>query len=1199
MPLPAPPLYSPIRSRKKTGNESSQSVISPRGTSFGSLPPPPSLRPLPRIGVRDGVGSPRAQPQAGEGEDKARGEIVALQQRRKEEEEERMRHEQVALQQRRKEEEEERMRQEQVALQQHRKEEEEERMRRQQQEQDALRKQQEVEHSERERKLEHQRKLQEKIAEQKRQEEEQARLAAVAAIEGDDYNEDENNVPAPPPLVPPFTPITTHFSVKKAKTSPKANPVPFQPPTAVHVNKHQSLAPVTTSLPDNTPFFTNTKPQTGTERAEEILFHSSKKTTKVPSPKISPLNAQGQPPSPHNLDDSNHSDTTDKTAEVVDYSITNASLNFVSKYFPESVKCRMESKIPLSFSLQPLATCPADPSHIPPLVKSTKLPVSLIKRSYSRVNKPNPFIRCSTDECRSFMNVHSEFDSDGHSWRCAYCGVFNDLPYSFRAHNERASRGRLDLSNTTMEYDVGDNFCTRDPALCKFGGATLLLLDTSISARQSNQLAVTAKQLVDSIFNDDTLSLSSGKNYILVTFDYDTINLYSFKGKHYKIVTISDLTDLFISFSLEEMVVSIQPDVITPISPTNQFKECLLSLPKMFPKDENVKMSDIGTDRTTAFGPALLVANHIISSLGCGSIVSTLSARPGGKRVLGNCGAIRNREIDIHKNLNGCLFRPERVKVDFAKKGEFEEEKKSSDKSSNKSSDKSGDDANGQKKGVIFPSFYQNIAQQLKFNSITTHLIISTGTYMDIPALGNICETTQGCLHKFNYLSSSNHGERTRYMSILEDIIEGPFRKPDKYAYDVTTRVRISKGLVVHQINSGALNNADSIGLVPNTGENLFRSASDDVNRKRVGRALALEKTCFVVPSITSDTVFDIDVEFDSNLENYDSLRDGLGGCVSIQTTTVYTTFYGERRLRIHNLDLETTRNSQKVAMSVDAECLSLLLTRKAIRSCRKSGTESARQEVHKFCQEFFQFMSRTNDEEENRLCDTILRICMGLEKCGAFCGVRSGGKGTGVDTIYNIEEKNLMMHKLTLARPMQTLEYCVPSLVMLGGEVENSNNKLALKIGSLRSDKAYALLNCEGLTVWIGSDKGGQGGSSLAKNLSEEESNHLRSIIKRCRLFSNPKPSLSSVKSIRSGGDDKISEAEFLGKLYDDRSNFNGGTFNFDEYKSSMILKHQPPAQNYAMQQHGDLRGNMAHYGTNFGTTQYVSSRPPPTMKM
>ena len=76
------------------------------------------------------------------------------------------------------------------------------------------------------------------------------------------------------------------------------------------------------------------------------------------------------------------------------------------------------------------------------------------------------------------MNVNSEFDDNGDSWRCAYCGVFNDLPYGFRTHNEKGGRIRLDMCNTSMEYDVGDNFCTRDPDLCKFGGTTLLLLDT-------------------------------------------------------------------------------------------------------------------------------------------------------------------------------------------------------------------------------------------------------------------------------------------------------------------------------------------------------------------------------------------------------------------------------------------------------------------------------------------------------------------------------------------------------------------------------------------------------------------------------------------------------------------------------------------------------------------------------------------------
>ena len=77
----------------------------------------------------------------------------------------------------------------------------------------------------------------------------------------------------------------------------------------------------------------------------------------------------------------------------------------------------------------------------------------------------------------------------------------------------------------------------------------------------------------------------------------------------------------------------------------------------------------------------------------------------------------------------------------------------------------------------------------------------------------------------------------------MKDCIEAPFRNPDKFAYDVTTRIRISKGLVVYQINGGELSNNDSIGIVPSNSENLFRSSSDELIKKRVEAKVSEQTT--------------------------------------------------------------------------------------------------------------------------------------------------------------------------------------------------------------------------------------------------------------------------------------------------------------------------------------------------------------------
>jgi len=111
------------------------------------------------------------------------------------------------------------------------------------------------------------------------------------------------------------------------------------------------------------------------------------------------------------------------------------------------------------------------------------------------------------------------------------------------------------------------------------------------------------------------------------------------------------------------------------------------------------------------------------------------------------------------------------------------------------------------------------------------------------------------------------------------------------------------------------------------------------------------------------------------------------------------------------------SQNSQKIALDLQTETLSLLLTRKAVRNTTKSGLQHARQEIHRFCFEYFQMMTNTNTPEDEILCNDIMKICMGLEKCPAFRGVRSGAGEKGVDSLANVEERNLLMHELCVGR--------------------------------------------------------------------------------------------------------------------------------------------------------------------------------------
>jgi len=244
---------------------------------------------------------------------------------------------------------------------------------------------------------------------------------------------------------------------------------------------------------------------------------------------------------------------------------------------------------------------------------------------------------------------------------------------------------------------------------------------------------------------------------------------------------------------------------------------------------------------------------------------------------------------------------------------------------------------------------------------VSATILVATSGYADLAALSRLPSSTGGKVFRFGYLSQSPPLQVARYDAAIRDLIVGPFLNPTKIAYDAVVRVRVSKGLVVTGVkcpwgdercglaSCGTIADSyETTGFVPGNGEHLFRSGSAEVNGRRAKKAQAAGKTAFSLPILTPDSTFDADLEFDQDVLNeaYNSLRDGLGGVVSIQLTTLYTTFFGKRRLRVSNVDFDTSMNSQKVALGADLRVLSSILTKRAVNVARREGIMAARQEV-------------------------------------------------------------------------------------------------------------------------------------------------------------------------------------------------------------------------------------------------------------
>ncbi len=174
-----------------------------------------------------------------------------------------------------------------------------------------------------------------------------------------------------------------------------------------------------------------------------------------------------------------------------------------------------------------------------------------------------------------------------------------------------------------------------------------------------------------------------------------------------------------------------------------------------------------------------------------------------------------------------------------------------------------------------------------------------TNAYVDVATCGCLSRYTSGQV--FHYPGFSYHADRER---LSADIVRSVTRE---MCWEAVMRVRCTTGL-----------------RASNFYGNFFIRGTDLLG----------------LPNVNSDTAFNVELKHDEALPPT--------GVVGIQAALLYTTSEGERRIRVHTMQVPVTTALADVFRDVDIDALCNLLSKMALDNALRTGIASARRYLHR-----------------------------------------------------------------------------------------------------------------------------------------------------------------------------------------------------------------------------------------------------------
>ncbi|XP_023212739.1 protein transport protein Sec24C-like [Centruroides sculpturatus] len=325
-------------------------------------------------------------------------------------------------------------------------------------------------------------------------------------------------------------------------------------------------------------------------------------------------------------------------------------------------------------------------------------------------------------------------------------------------------------------------------------------------------------------------------------------------------------------------------------------------------------------------------------------------------------------------------------------------------------------------KTILTPqtTFYNNLGQDCVAAGCCVDLFLFPNAFIDIATLGQVCRLTGGQLYKYSYFQADIDGHR-----FLEDLQ----RTVEKcVAFDAIMRVRTSTGIRPTEFYG-----------------NYFMSNTTDVELASVD--------CY--KAITACIKYD------------DKLVEEEGAY--FQTAILYTSCSGQRRLRIHNLVLNTCSQMADLYRNCELDTIMNTFAKEGIRLISEQNPKAVKDN---FITRSAQILAcyRKNCANPSSAGQLILPECMKLlplyVNCLIKCDALAGGPEMSTD------DRSFIMLALNSMDVNASAGYLYPRLLPLHDvDVDSEELPIALRcsVEKVKDNGAYLLENGIYLFLWIG----------------------------------------------------------------------------------------------------------------------------------
>lgn len=322
---------------------------------------------------------------------------------------------------------------------------------------------------------------------------------------------------------------------------------------------------------------------------------------------------------------------------------------------------------------------------------------------------------------------------------------------------------------------------------------------------------------------------------------------------------------------------------------------------------------------------------------------------------------------------------------------------------------------------IIKEAFYRDMAFVFSRDQISCELFLGANSFLDIPTIGVLSKFTTGGVHYFAEYDDARDG------AVLESRIKHVVCR--ETGFEAVMRVRASTGVRIHNFHGNFLIRGQDLMAVPNIDSD---------------KSFALEFTC------ANATV--------------------NAASVCVQCALLYTSFSGERRIRVHTLTVPVCSNLTDMYQRADSDASVSLLAKIAAERFLQVGSKLALEEALTRTLDTLKVYRRDCssaplDDPQLYLPETFTYLplmCLALLKNPTFLASPE----------VSLDQKICYHFVLSSSSVSSTITFLLPRMIRLDTVEERENplmDTLPLARLSLSSDGCYLLDDGYEIILWVG----------------------------------------------------------------------------------------------------------------------------------